>query len=299
MRTIRRSVASLVLLLGCGQLVSAQNEAPSANVQPPNLLLLVHQEFPAGKTSARQKLDMAISRACEKLNVPNAWIDLEAITGRQERLSFDPFDSFEQIDRAGTEWPKIFATNPDVARLQEELSALLSSERTVIAVRRDDLGYRASSIDLSKARVMRVLEVHLYPGHERDFAEAFKALSAAYERINSDTPWVVYQVNVGEPSPSFLAFVPMTALRQNDDLLARRIDLLHVEGQENAERMQQIAREAYASTESNLYAVSPRMSHVSKEFAAEDPGFWIIDQSASSAKPAKEKKQGKRSERQQ
>jgi hypothetical protein len=37
---------------------------------------------------------------------------------------------------------------------------------------------------------------------------------------------------------------------------------------------QQIAREAYASTESNLYVISPEMSHVGKEFAAADPAFW-------------------------
>lgn len=38
--------------------------------------------------------------------------------------------------------------------------------------------------------------------------------------------------------------------------------------------MQQIAREAYARTESNLYSINPEKSHVSKEFAAGDPEFW-------------------------
>ena len=281
-----RWLLSLLLLFACGQFASAQAEqaAVSTGVQPPNLLLLVHQEFPLGKAIARQKLDVAMSHACEKVDVPNAWIDLEAITGRPERLSFDPFDNFAQIDHAAAEWSKIFANNPTVGRLQEQIQALLTSERTVIALRRDDLGYRAGTIDLSRARVMRMLEVHLYPGHESDFAEAFKILGAAYERINSDTPWVVYQVNVGEPSPTFLVFVPMNSLRQNDDLIARRIDLLHVEGAERAERMQQIAREAYATTESNLYMVSPEMSHVSKEFAAGDPEFWKGAASNSSAK---------------
>ena len=287
-------MAALLALLGCGQFAAAQDEKVNARVQPPNLLLLVHQQFLPGKDAARTKLDMAMSRACEKLNVPNIWIDLEAITGERERLSFDPFDTFEQVDHAGAEWAKIFAGNSEVGRLQEEITALVSSERTIIALRRDDLGYRASSIDLSKARVMRVLEVHLHPGHERDFAEAFKTLSAAYERINSDTPWVVYQVNLGEVLPSFLVFVPMKALRQNDDLLSRRMDLLHVEGEANAERMQQIAREAYASTESNLYAVSPQMSHVSKEFAAGDPDFWKLASNPPTAKAAGKKWDEKR-----
>src|SRR5439155_2997107 len=119
------------------------------------------------------------------------------------------------------------------------------------------------SSDLSKARFLRVLEVRLHPGHEGQFAEAFQKLGAAYEKTDSDLPWVVYQVNVGMPSPTFFAFVPMKTLAQNDDLLNRRDRLREAEG-DAAERMQQIAREAYVHTESNLYAVSPEKSHVSK-----------------------------------
>ena len=81
----------------------------------------------------------------------------------------------------------------------------------------------------------------------------------------------------------------MVALRQNDDLLERRKALREAEGEEGARRMQQIAREAYASTESNIYVVSPEMSHVAKEFAAEDPEFWLQRTVSESAKPATNK----------
>jgi hypothetical protein len=153
-------------------------------------------------------------------------------------------------------------------------------------VRRDDLGYRVNSINLAEAHAMRVLEVRLNPGHENDFVDAFKTLAAAYEKMSSDLPWVVYQVNAGMPSPSFLVFAPMVALRQNDDLLERRKALQEAEGEEGSRRMQQIAREAYASTESNVYVVSPEMSHVTKEFAAENPEFWLQKVSPEGPKPA-------------
>jgi hypothetical protein len=136
---------------------------------------------------------------------------------------------------------------------------------------------------------MRVLEVRLLPGHEAEFVEAFKTLRAAYEKIKADTPWVVYQVNVGMPSPTFLAFVPMRLLRQNDDLLAWRSLLQDAEGEAGADRMQQIARIAYASTESNLYAINPETSHVFKEFADGDPGFWSPRASADTKSSASEK----------
>ncbi len=287
---IRTGFAILLLSLFSGLMARAQSaESSSGITEPPKLLLLVHQQIKFGREGERAKLGVAIKRACDRISVPNSWIDLESVTGTPETLSFDPFDSFEEIEKAGAAWGQVFTTHPDIARLQEEIKALVTSERAVIAVRRDDLGYRVNTINLALAHAMRVLEVRLHPGHENDFVEAFKALGAAHEKINSDTPWVVYQVNAGLPSPSFVVFVPLTALRQNDDLLARRNALQEAEGEEGAQRLQQIVREAYAFTESNVYIVSPEMSHVSKEFAAENPEFWLQGPASESAKPTTNK----------
>ncbi len=218
------------------------------------------------------------------MDVPNSWIDLQSITGPTEALSFDPFDSFEQVDNAWVVWGQLFASHPQLAHLQEQIRELESSESTIIAVRRDDLGYRVNRIDLSKTRFMRVLEVRVRPGHESDFVESFKLLSAAYEKIDADMPWVVYQANVGMSSPAFIVFVPMHALKENDSYLARAPKLREAEGDVGFDRMQQIARDAYASTESNLYAISPETSHVPKEFVDSDPDFWSPKPSAD-AKP--------------
>ena len=275
MKSYLRFLGPAFLFFSCAAQASAQgDDFPTVTGAPPKMLLLVHQEFRSGKANERRKIEAAISWACDQLAVPNSWIDLESISGSPEALFFDPFDSFEQLDTAFAEWGRIFATRPELARMQEELQALIVAERTIIAVRRDDLGYRPQSIDFSKARFMRVLEVRLNPGHESDFVEAFRTLSHAYETIKADTPWVVYQVNVGMPSPTFIVFLPMRALKQNDDLLDWRRSLREVEGDEAAQRSDQIAREAYLSTESNLYALNPETSHVSKELADGDRDFW-------------------------
>jgi len=289
MKIYLRFLATAFLFCSCAARASAQAEDfPNLAGTPPKLLLLVHQEFRSGKTNERRKIEVAISRVCDQLAVPNSWIDLESISGSPEALFFDPFDSFEQLDTAFAEWGRIFRTRPELARMQEELQAFIVAERTIIAVRRDDLGYRPQSIDFSKARFMRVLEVRLNPGHEGDFVEAFRTLSHAYETIKANTPWVVYQVNVGMPSPNFIVFLPMRALKQNDDLLDWRRSLREVEGEEAAQRSDQIAREAYLSTESNLYALSPETSHVSKELADGDPEFWSAKKPAA-AKPSARK----------
>jgi len=45
-------------------------------------------------------------------------------------------------------------------------------------------------------------------------------------------------------------------------------------GDRNRQHFDMLAPEVVQSTESLLFAFNPRMSYVSKEFAAADPGFW-------------------------
>ena len=271
---ITGNVIAAALTFALATVVAGQTKEPAEPATaPPKLLVLVYQKFLFDKAADRDQWETAMARACQKFEVPNSWIVMESITGEPEVLSFDPFDSFAQMEKPVAEWGPIYAAHPELGRLQAQITAALVSQRTVIAVRRDDLSYHANRIDLSKARFMRVLEVRLHPGRENDFAEAFKKLSAAYEKTESDLPWVVYQVNLGMPSPAFLTFVPMKAVGQNDNLLKIR-ERLHAAEGEAAERMQQIAREAYASMESNLYSIKPEKSRVTKEFAAGDPEFW-------------------------
>ena len=270
-----RPCAAILLLLVCASILPGQ-VAKVANpaAAPPNILLLVHQEILPGRASDRQRLETNISRACDRLDAASFWIDLQSLTGPRETVFFDPFESFEHLEQSDAYWRQFYAAHPDLARVKDEIDALVGREHTIVAVRRDDVGYLADTIDLSEARFMRILEVRVFPGHENDFVEALRILADVNTKIKADTPWLVYQVNLGMTSPSFLILVPMSELGQNDDLLFWRDNLLSADGEEGTERLEQIARESYASTETNLYAVKPEMSHVSKEFAAGDADFW-------------------------
>lgn len=273
MKLLRFLVTVVLFFPFCGAAPAQAGQSASPS-EPPQVLVLVHQEFQFGRESERERLEAAIARACDQITVPNLWIVMQSVTGKPESLSFDPFDSYAHVDEAFAGWGQVYGSHPDLASMQEEVRAVQTSERTIIGLRRNDLSYQAGSIDLSKAHFMRVLEVQVRPGHDEAFVEAFKILRAAYLKIRADLPWVVYQVNVGMPSPTFLAFVPMRSLKQNDDLLAWRPLLREAEGDVASKRMDQIARESYLSSESNLYAIRPDLSHVSKEFAEGDPDFW-------------------------
>lgn len=266
--------AALIIFL-TSSILPAQDQKPAnLDAAPPNIAFLVRQEAFSGKAADVEKLEIALSRDSDRLEGPRFWIDLESLTGPQETLILSPFDSYEQLGQSNTEWSQFLAIHPDLGHEREQIEGLISGQRKIVGVRRDDLGYLAESIDLSEARFVNVLEVHLFPGREDDLAEAFKILSDAYTAIHADGPWVVYQVDEGAPAPAFLVLRPMSEIRQNDDLLSWSAKLTEAEGAQAGETLKKIERESFASTESNIYSIKPEMSHVSKSFAATDPDFW-------------------------
>src|SRR2546427_13156539 len=91
--------AAAALTLTMASVVAGQTkESVESETAPPKLLVLVYQRFSFDKGSDHDKWEIAAARACQKLAVPNSWIVLESVTGEPEVLSFDPFDSFAQLE---------------------------------------------------------------------------------------------------------------------------------------------------------------------------------------------------------
>ncbi len=230
---------------------------------PPKVVLWVHQQMLAGKAGERDKLEAEICRKFEEFGIPIPWIEMEAVTGSPGALFLDPASSFEEMDRAGHLLGEAYGAHPELAQLQDQIEERLASSKIVFAVRRDDLG--GSRVDLSKARYLRINVVSVRPGHESDFAEADKIIS----RVHADEARVVYAVDSGMTLPTFLVIEALRSLGDAD----KKPEATGM-AEKDRKQLEQIARDAYTSVESNLYAIHPEMSHVSRGFAAEDPEFW-------------------------
>ena len=157
-----KTVAAMIVILWVPIILPAQDKkAANLAAAPPNVAMFVHQEFFLGKAADRQKLESTISRACDRVDVPRYWIDLESISGEPEALVFSSYDSYEEMEQSDVDWRRFLIMHPDLERTKEEVEALAASERKTIAVRRDDLGYLSENIDLSEARFIHILEVRL------------------------------------------------------------------------------------------------------------------------------------------
>ena len=247
----------------------AQNvtASPETGVTP-NALLLYRADLLPGKETAYEQTEAEIVQGYANAKIPVYWSALQSVTGQPHVLYFDGFDSFADVDKSETDVAQGLEAHPEIATMQQKLSDLVSSSRTVLAFRRDDLGYRLSKIDLAKSQYVRVSILQLRPGYEEEFAEAVRTRARMYETNDIDTPWMIYQVHSGYSLPVFLEFQLINSLGEIDDALDRAKKGRHPSVESRPGATQKWMRDADVNIDIEIYRVSQRMSHLSALNAA-------------------------------
>ncbi len=251
---------------------------------PPKVLVIGREEVKPGKSAAHVKVEEAYPRALAKAKWPNGYLGMTSMSGSGEALFLSPYDSFEAWEKDQQAYEKNTALSAALEQLDAKDGEFVSGSRAITALYREEMSYNTSAMEVPKARYFRVIIFRVRPGHDAEFAEATKIVRGAYQKLGGPVSWATYQVYVGMPSGTYIVFLPAKSLKEIDDGLARAMAVQEAEGEEGGKRLQKIATEAYLGVESNIYALRPKMSYVSKEFAAADPDFWTPKPKA--AKPA-------------
>jgi len=265
-------LAAIGLCLGGAARVSAQMMEESS---APKVLYVVREQIKEGREAAHVKTESAWPRMFEKANVKTHYVGMTSESGPPEAWFLEPYDSFGGMEKERAE----ILQSPIEADLQEADIAdgdLRTGSRNLLAVFRGDLSYHAAQAvsNMPKCRHMAVTVLRIKYGHDSELAQAAKLLIDGDEKSGSDQPVLTYQVVSGGPSGTFLLFSPMDSLARMDAASARMAAARQAMGERNRQRFDTLAPEAVQSAESLLFAFNPRISFVSKEFAAADPEFW-------------------------
>ena len=271
-------VAVLALGFSAHAQTPAQENPSSARSagSPPQYINFVHERLRPGRGSAYDGMLSSIRGDYERFNIPAYWIELKSITGPDEILALNFSDSFGDLEKMGAGMAAGIASHPELAGLQDrQLAENVSNVTNFIAERVDALGSRAATINFTKMRLLHLTVFNIRPGHEAEFAEAAKSIAAAYEKVEGSPAWVTYAVHSGAPAPSYLMLTALSSLKDEDAAAGCRAPAMEAAGPVVQQRLQEIARSAYDSIETNIYSVNPQLSHMPKDFTALDPNYWI------------------------
>lgn len=112
------------------------------------------------------------------------------------------------------------------------------------------------------------------PGKDSDFASVAKFYREAFQKGEYQQPFAIYRVLFGAPSTTYLIVLPVKSLKTLDEMLVTEPRLLAAMGEDNMQRTMKMAGDTLSYSESNIYALNPKISNVSTEFASADPAFW-------------------------
>jgi hypothetical protein len=262
-------------------------QAPPAG--PPKLVRVFREEVAVGKAQAHADFEAKYVEAFRSVGWPVNYLALQSFTGPQEAWFLEGYDSWAALGKAEADMEKQPALEANLRELGEKDAAFLSKMSSFVLKFREDLSYRAGSVNLAKMRFMAVTIVRVKPGMSEVAEEAIKMLAAGYEKAGvTDFHWALYQGVSGLSGPTYIAMRPLGSLVEMEGSFSEA--LKKAEGEEALKKRVQHVRESYSSSESRLFSFSPKMSYVRKEFIDEDPAFWTPKPKAPAAAVAPKKK---------
>lgn len=228
----------------------------------PNVLLLYRADITPGRETDYSQREEQIAAGFEQQRIPVYWQALQSLTGPANVVYFDGFDSFLEVEKTQEVLTAALSAQHEIAEWQRELRSYTNASSTVLAFRRDDLGYRINKVDISRARYVRVTQVQLKTGTDEQFAEAVRSVRHYYEANDVDAPWVIYQVDSGMGVPTYFQLQPMQSLQEMDDAYDRAKNLQRPVRDFLRQRLIQTLQASLVNADAEIYKVSPRMSHV-------------------------------------
>jgi hypothetical protein len=265
---IRHSFTFLAVGLLC--VGSLRLSAQQTN-DPPKVLRIFVEDVKEGKDVGHEKSESAFMEAAAKANYPANILGMTSMTGSPQAWFLEAHDTFESISKA--------EQTLDTSEFQT-LDALdaefRSGSHSWIAVYRPDISYHGQEMmqAMPKARVFNIIMVRLRAGHDDDFTELGKMAIDAAQKAIYDQPVAIYQVVSGLPNGTYLFFEPSASRKALDGAPARSQALMQAMGDAGSKRFLKLENDSIASSEARLFLLNPRMSYMSKDFVAADPGFW-------------------------
>lgn len=258
--------------------------------EPPAVVQITRELIKEGKAPAHTRTEQAEANALRKNKFPFHYLGLDAISGANEVVFLSAYPSFAAMDQGHMESEKQ-PLKSEMEQLDARDGEYRTSTRGMTSVFRKDLSYLPENgISIGKTHVVMLLTYRVRIGKEDDFMSGAKMLLEAYAKAKLDTPILAYQVVAGSQEGVYLFFVPMASLKALDQSPAREKELMDAMGPDNFRQLMKGAGEVFASMESQLYAVSPEMSYVSKATEDEDPAFWRPKPAAAGAEKSKDEK---------
>jgi hypothetical protein len=240
---------------------------------PPKVLTIFREYTKPGKAgSPHEKTESAFVQANMQAKWPTHYLAVESLSGKARALFLTGYDSFAAWEKDRLATAKNTALSAALDRAWAADGELLSETDSAALVFHEEYSLRPA-VDIPH---MRYFEISLYQvrhGHDKDWDEIVKLVTAAYQKI-PDAHWATYSVVYGLQDNTYVIFNPMKSAEEIDKGFAQGKEFEAAMGESGMKKLSELSAAAIESSQTNLFAFNPRMSYPADEWVKADPEFW-------------------------
>ena len=273
----------------CGVLVA---QAQQTMMSPPKVLVITREALKPGKYAVHEKWEAGWPRAFGKASWPVHYIAASSLTGEPRVLFMTGYESLAAWEKDNDNIAKNAGLAAEFAMLSEKDGDFLSEQKTAVFSYMPELSYHPE-VSIAGTRYFGIFVVHVKPGHNEHFEAVRKTAAEAHAKANLGDHYAVFHCVTGSSAGLYLVFIPMKSLAELD-----QFSIVHGKayqealGEEGRKAIADFAMQGQESSELQLFAFSPKMSYVGKDWVDADPAFWAPKPAA--AKPMEKKEPAKK-----
>jgi hypothetical protein len=268
MKRILLAVVAVSCLVGGAVSVRAQDEAGS----PPKVLMIVREMVKFGRAPAHEKNEAAYVRVMEAAKSPGHYLAAETMSGPDEALFFEGYDSYAQI---GEEFklesqPKLKAS---LGAVMEKDGDYVADGNQVVATFNEKWSWKPN-MNIAEMRYFELETIRMRPGRDKEWDEMIALYQGAAAKMNLDEHDIFYEVHYGAPDGTVLIFTPRKSLGDLDAAMGTGKAFQEALGPNGRERWAKLVEETTAADSTELLSFSPEMSYPPDAWVKADPSYW-------------------------
>jgi hypothetical protein len=273
MKRITGSMLALFVLLAVGGSGRAVGQDKSAAMMPPKVLTITREYTKPGKSgTAHEKTESAFVQAMARAKWPTHYLAVESLSGKSRALFLTGYDSFEAWEKDTQATQKNAPLSAALDRAWAADGELLTETDSDAFQFREEYSLRPA-VDIAHMRYFEISIFQIRQGHDKDWSDLVKLVSAAYEKI-PDVHWATYANVYGLPGNTYIIFNPMKSAAEIDKGFTEGKDFEAAMGEDGMKKLGELSAAAIEMTQTNLFAFNPRMSYPSDDWVKADPDFW-------------------------
>lgn len=267
------TISIVCCFLAAGTLVAVAQEASEA----PHKVLVVAREYlkPGRGGLAHDKAESAFVQAFARAQWPTHYVGMTSLSGKSRALFFIGYDSFEAWEKDNIAIQKDPALSAALDHAGFVDGDLLESMEGAVFTYREDYSLRPNA-DLSHRRYIETSLFHVRPGRRKEWDEGMKLVLSAYGKGVPDAHWACYEIMYGLQDNTFLFLIGRASTAEVDKSLMDNKDFATALGEDGMKKLEELTEKAVESSETNLFAINPRLSYVGDEVVKGDPEFWNV-----------------------